>query len=176
VQTVRKLTLSGFLRGVGHVRITHDAHRRIGTRPASVAAGGGGRLYRLAVQVEASARELLAVDGTRIKAVNNKDRNFTRSSRESSSAAPMSGWKTTSSGSTRAMSRMARPGAARVRRTWPKRLRRSARSAAVAKHCWPARPNRRGPDLVDRSRQPRHGRAYEGRRRLQHSSGGRREE
>src|SRR5271166_2781497 len=36
--------------------------------------------------------------------------------------------------------------------------------------------DRRGPDLADRSRQPRHGRAYEGRRRLQRSSGGRREE
>jgi sugar lactone lactonase YvrE len=46
-QTVRKLALSGFLRGIGHVRITHDSHRRIGTRPASVAAGGGGRLCRL---------------------------------------------------------------------------------------------------------------------------------
>ena len=33
-QTVRKLALSGFLRGIGHVRITHDSHRRIGTRPA----------------------------------------------------------------------------------------------------------------------------------------------
>src|SRR5271166_1388456 len=36
--------------------------------------------------------------------------------------------------------------------------------------------DRRGPDLADRSRQPRHGRAYQGRRRLQRSSGGRREE
>ena len=40
---------------------------------------------------------------------------------DGSSAAPTSGWKTTSSGSTRATSRMARQGAARARRTWPKR-------------------------------------------------------
>ena len=46
-QTVRKLALSGFLCGIGHVRIAHDSPRRIGTRPASVAAGGGGRLCRL---------------------------------------------------------------------------------------------------------------------------------
>ena len=47
LQTVRKLALSGFLCGIGHVRIAHDSPRRIGTRPASVAAGGGGRLCRL---------------------------------------------------------------------------------------------------------------------------------
>jgi hypothetical protein len=40
-QTVRKLDLSGFLRGVGDVRIAHDSHRRIRTGPASVVAGGG---------------------------------------------------------------------------------------------------------------------------------------
>ncbi len=45
-QTVRKVGQSGFLRGVGHVRITHDSHRRIRTGPASVVAGGGGRLCR----------------------------------------------------------------------------------------------------------------------------------
>jgi hypothetical protein len=40
-QTVRKLGLSGFLRGVGDVRIAHDPYRRIRTGPASVVAGGG---------------------------------------------------------------------------------------------------------------------------------------
>ena len=40
-QTVRKLGLSGFLRGVGDVRIAHDSHRRIRTGPASAVAGGG---------------------------------------------------------------------------------------------------------------------------------------
>src|SRR5271155_1036600 len=39
-------------------------------------------------------RELLAVDGTRIKAVNNKDRISPALRCESSSAAPTSGWKT----------------------------------------------------------------------------------
>jgi hypothetical protein len=33
-------------------------------------------------QLDLFGRELLAVDGTRIKAVNNKDRNFTRNSLE----------------------------------------------------------------------------------------------
>ena len=41
MQTVRKLGLSGFLRGVGDVRIEHGSHHRIRTRPASVVAGGG---------------------------------------------------------------------------------------------------------------------------------------
>jgi hypothetical protein len=40
-QTVRKLGLSGFLRGVDDVRIAHGSYRRIRTRPASVVAGGG---------------------------------------------------------------------------------------------------------------------------------------
>ena len=83
-------------------------------------------------------RELLAVDGTRIKAVNNKDRNFTRSSLREFIRRADEWLEDYSSGSTRAMSRMARPGAARARRTWPKRLRRSARSAAVTKRCWPS--------------------------------------
>jgi transposase len=39
-------------------------------------------------------RELLAVDGTRIKAVNNKDRNFTRTAARVQSARPTSGWTT----------------------------------------------------------------------------------
>ena len=39
-QTVRKPGLSGFLRGVGEVRIAHDSHRRTRTGPASVVAGG----------------------------------------------------------------------------------------------------------------------------------------
>ena len=80
-------------------------------------------------------RELLAVDGTRIKAVN-KDRNFTRSSLRAFIHA--AGWRTTSSGSTRAMSRTARQAAAHARRTWPKRLRRSTKSATVTKRCWPS--------------------------------------
>jgi len=42
-----KTRLSGFLVGVGDVRIAHDSHLRIRTRPASVAPGGGGRLCRL---------------------------------------------------------------------------------------------------------------------------------
>ena len=93
--------------------------------------------------------------GTRIKAVNNKG-----SQLHPLFAARVhpprrrSGWKTTSSGSTRAMSRTARRGGGlHARRTWPKRLRRrSTKSAAVtSSDAGPARANRRGPDLADRS-------------------------
>jgi hypothetical protein len=56
-------------------------------------------------QLDLFGRELLAVDGTRIKAVNNKDRNFTRASLASSSNWPTPSSTITCSGSTRAMRR-----------------------------------------------------------------------
>jgi hypothetical protein len=74
-------------------------------------------------------RELLAVDGTRIKAVNNKVRNFTRNSLEKFIRAAderlviCGGW-------TRATSRKAERAAARARKTLPRRSKRSAQSAA----------------------------------------------
>ena len=43
----------------------------------------------------------------------------------------------------------------------PRRSQRSTRSAADSKRCWRTRANRRGSDLADRSRRPRHGRAYQ---------------
>src|SRR5271155_575131 len=78
-------------------------------------------------------RELLAVDGTRIKAVNNKDRNSPALRCARSSVQPTSGWRTTSSGSTRAMSRTGRQAAGGAPRTWPRRSQRSARNAAATK-------------------------------------------
>ena len=108
-------------------------------------------------------RELLAVDGTRIKAVNNKDRNFTRASlREFIRAADErlddylerldegdveegeNGWR-------------ARQEPGREDRSAPREARPLPSDAGAA------RADRRGPDLADRSRQPRHGRAYAGR-------------
>ena len=106
-------------------------------------------------------RDLLAVDGTRIKAVNNKDRNFTRNSLRNSSALPTSGWRTTSSGSRSAMSRMARQAAARARTISPRRSSACAASAA-AHHAMLAKLERTGEDQISltRSRQlspwPRH--------------------
>jgi hypothetical protein len=82
-------------------------------------------------------RELLAVDGTRIKAVNNKDRNFTRASlREFLRAADERlNEYLERLGSTMATSRTGRQVAGRARRISPRRSRRSARSAAVTKRC-----------------------------------------
>jgi transposase len=56
----------------------------------------------LCKRLDLFGREILAVDGTRIKAVNNKDRNFTRNSWRHSSRRPTSGWRITSRGSTKA--------------------------------------------------------------------------
>jgi transposase len=65
-------------------------------------------------------RELLAVDGTRIKAVNNKDRNFTRNSLQDFIRA----------------AGKAERAAARARKTSPGRSRRSAKNAAATGRCW----------------------------------------
>ena len=81
--------------------------------------------------------ELLAVDGTRIKAVNNKDRNFTRSSlREFIRRADE--WledyfKRLDEGDVEDGA----TGAARARRTWPKRSAGAQRKARLPR-CWPS--------------------------------------
>ena len=88
-------------------------------------------------QLDLFGRELLAVDGTRIKAVNNKDRNFTRALLPSISREPTSGWLIICAGWTRAMPRKAAPAAARAYTTSPKRSRQSAASAIGSARCWP---------------------------------------
>jgi transposase len=112
-------------------------------------------------------RELLAVDGTRIKAVNNKDRNFTRSWLRAFIRAADERLedylKRLDEGD---VADGATSGGART-----KNLGREDRSAERETRPLPsdagsARANRRGPDLADRSRQPRHGRPHQGRRRL----------
>ena len=122
-------------------------------------------------------RELLAVDGTRIKAVNNKDRNFTRSSlREFIRAADErldDYLKRLDEGD---VEDGATGGGARTKNLAEKIEALAQEARPLRGDAGPARPDRRGPDLADRSRQPRHGRAYEGRRRLQHAGRGRREE
>ena len=59
----------------------------------------------LCKRLDLFGRELLAVDGTRIKAVNNKDRNFTRRSLETFIKAADQRSMTISSGSTKATRR-----------------------------------------------------------------------
>jgi hypothetical protein len=73
-------------------------------------------------------RELLAVDGTRIKAVNNKDRNFTRNSLETFIRAADERLDD--------YLRKAERAAARGRTTWPRRSRPSATSADDMRRCW----------------------------------------
>jgi transposase len=63
---------------------------------------------QLCKRLDLFARELLAVDGTRIKAVNNKDRNFTRNSLEKFIRAADERLAITSLGSTRATPRNVR--------------------------------------------------------------------
>src|SRR4051794_9780515 len=70
-------------------------------------------------------RELLAVDGTRIKVVNNKNRNFTRASLSQYIEGPTSGWPIIFAGWTRAMPRKAARAGARACRTSPRRSRQS---------------------------------------------------
>jgi hypothetical protein len=97
---------------------------------------GDGTLY---------GRELLAVDGTRIKAVNNKDRNFTRASLRAFIRAADERLN-------EYLERLdhcdvedgATSGGARTRIS-PRRSRRSARSAAFTKRCW---RNSSGPTRV----------------------------
>jgi hypothetical protein len=79
-------------------------------------------------------RELLAVDGTRIKAINNKDRNFTKNLLEKFIKAVDSVWTNICGGSTRAMPRKPRP-MARAPKTSRKRSRRGARSAGDTGCC-----------------------------------------
>jgi transposase len=81
-------------------------------------------------------RELLAVDGTRIKAVNNKDRNFTRASLREFIRAADERLNEYLERSTMATSRTGRQMVARAPRISPRRSRRSARSAADIKRCW----------------------------------------
>jgi transposase len=93
------------------------------------------QFVRLCRQLDLFGRELLAVDGTRIKAVNNKDRNFTRASLRSSSNWPMPSLTITCNGSIRPMLLRARR-VAHGLRTWPRRLPRSVSGARAAMTCW----------------------------------------
>ena len=111
-------------------------------------------------------RELLAVDGTRIKAVNNKDRNFTRNSlAKFIRAADERLDEYSSSGSTRAMSAEedGMGGGARGRTIWLEKIaaltEKRRRYAAILRGIG---AKRRDSDVANRSRQPGDGRAYEG--------------
>jgi transposase len=82
-------------------------------------------------QLDLFGRELLAVDGTRLKAVNNKDATLPGTRCKISFAPPMNGWMIIFGGLMRAMSRKAERAAARARKISPIRSRRSARSATA---------------------------------------------
>ena len=87
-------------------------------------------------QMDLFGKDLLAVDGTRIKAVNNKDRNFTRASLErSSSNWLMPSLKTICSGLTRATTPRAKR-LAHGSTIWLKRSPPFARGARAARTCW----------------------------------------
>ena len=81
-------------------------------------------------------RELLAVDGTRIKAVNNKDRNFTRSSLRAFIRAADERLEDYLKRLDEGDVADGRQAAGRAPRTWPERSQRSARNAAATKRCW----------------------------------------
>ena len=80
-------------------------------------------------------RELLAVDGTRIKAVNNKDKNFTRNSLEKFIKAVDERLEEYLKRLTKAMSRKPER-TVRASRILLKRSRRCARSVVVTARCW----------------------------------------
>jgi hypothetical protein len=86
-------------------------------------------------EMDLFGRELLAVDGTRIKAVNNKDRNFTRASLQNFIELADAKFGDYCTGSTRAMPAKARQ-MVRGSRIWLRRSRRSASDAPAAKTCW----------------------------------------
>jgi transposase len=86
-------------------------------------------------QLDLFGRELLAVDGTRIKAVNNKDRNFTRASLTQFIKAADAKPRTIFSASTRATP----PRAGRTAlasKTWPRRSLQSGSGVSGTRRCW----------------------------------------
>jgi hypothetical protein len=111
--------------------------------------------------------ELLAVDGTRIKAANSKDRNFTRSSLRAFIRAADERLEDYLKRSTRAMSRRATSGGARTKNLAQKIAALGEKRSRYPSDAGATRANLRGPDLADRSRQPRPGkRARKRARRL----------
>ncbi|HEV2039203.1 MAG TPA: IS1182 family transposase, partial [Casimicrobiaceae bacterium] len=111
-------------------------------------------------------RELLAVDGTRIKAVNNKDRNFTKNSlRRTRWRSSSRRW--TRSGRISAAARRERCRGSRDRRLAHQEPREKDRGAAREARAIRGAADgtgaeRREPDIADRSRQPGDGRPYQG--------------
>jgi hypothetical protein len=120
-------------------------------------------------------RELLAVDGTRIKAVNNKDLNFTRNSLERFIRAAderlddylrrLDEGDVTESGT---------GGGARTNNLGPEDRGPPRQALTICGDAGGIGAKRREPDIADRSRQSGDGRPYEDRRRLQRAGRGRR--
>jgi len=89
-------------------------------------------------QLDLFGRELLAVDGTRIKAVNNKDRNFTRASLRQYSDGADKRLADYLRRLERVMPRKAERAGVRASPTSPRRSQRSAASVIGSAHCWPS--------------------------------------
>jgi hypothetical protein len=79
---------------------------------------------------------LLAVDGTRIKAVNNKDRNFTRNSLQDFIRAADERLDDYLRRLDEGDIEEGGTGGARARKLWPRRSRRSAKNAGATGRCW----------------------------------------
>jgi transposase len=89
----------------------------------------------LCTQLDLFGRELLAVDGTRIKAVNNKDRNFTRASLTEFIRLADANLDYYLKRLDRSDASDSTTGGSRVK-IWPRRSPRSATSARDARRCW----------------------------------------
>ena len=130
----------------------------------------------LCKRLDLFGRELLAVDGTRIKAVNNKDRNFTRNSLEKFIKAAderlADYLKRLDEGDAAEQA----TGGARVKNLAQKIEALSKKRGEYDALLKNPRTHGRRPDIAHRSRQPRHGGAYACRRRIQRSGRCRRQE
>jgi transposase len=118
-------------------------------------------------------RELLAIDGTRIKAVNNKDRNFTEGSLQKFIAAADKKLEDYLNRLDAGDMQERTAGGSRVKNLAEKIAALKKKRGEYAAHLSALDKERRKPDFTHRSRQPRHGGAYESWRRLQCANRGR---
>jgi transposase len=119
----------------------------------------------LCKRLDLFGRELLAVDGTRIKAVNNKDRNFTRRSLETFIKAADQRLDDYLQRLDDDDAAEAGTSGARVENL-AKKIEALREARSIWRDAGGPRTHGRKPDIADRSRQPGHGGAYQGRRGL----------
>src|SRR5712691_1409054 len=126
-------------------------------------------------QLDLFGRELLAVDGTRIKAVNNKDRNFTRASLRQYIDAADKRLADYLHRLDEGDAREGCTGSCAGAQPLPKDRGDPRQARSAPRGADRARTDRRKPGLADRSRQPGDGRPYQGRGRVQRAARGRRQ-